>query len=185
MSEDARARDAGAYLIHPLVLAALALWLLNDHAGKSMYPGWLSGKASDVASLMVFPLVPIAALDLVRARAGKPPPGTGWIAGWVIATGAVMTTINLFDRAATAYRWGLAAAQWPLRVVYESMLGHDIPGLHPVRLTMDPTDLWTLPALLVPLMLALRSAGRVTAATILPSSASCGRKTRARPAGAV
>jgi hypothetical protein len=153
MSE--RDRDAAAYLLHPVVLAALVLWLANDHVGKAAYPGWLSGKASDIASLVVFPLVPIAALDLWRARAGKPGPGAGWILGWALATGAVMATINLFDWAATAYRWGLGAAQWPLRVVYESMLGHGVPALHPVRLTMDPTDLCTLPALLVPLALAL------------------------------
>jgi hypothetical protein len=157
MSEGARRSDAAAYLIHPVVLIALVLWLANDHVGKAVYPGWLSGKASDVASLIVFPLVLIAALDLWRARAGKPGPGAGWIAGWVMATGAVMATINLFDWAAAAYRWGLGAAQWPLRAVYESMLGHGIPGLHPVRLTMDPADLWTLPALMVPLALALRS----------------------------
>jgi hypothetical protein len=156
MSEGARARDAAAYLIHPALLVALVLWLANDHFGKAAYPGWLSGKASDIASLIVFPLVPIAALDLWRARAGTPPPGAGWIAGWVIATGAVMATINLFDWAAIGYRWGLAAAQWPLRAGYESMLGHGVPGLHPVRLIMDPTDLWTLPALLVPLALTLR-----------------------------
>jgi hypothetical protein len=100
----------------------------------------------------------------VRARTGKPPPGAGWIFGWVMATGAVMATINVFDRAATGYRWGLAAAQWPLRAVYESMLGHGVPGLHPVRLTMDATDLWTLPALLVPLALALRGVARTSGA---------------------
>lgn len=153
-------------LLHPAVLLALVVWLVNDHVAKGMYPGWLTGKLSDVASLIVFPLLPIAGYDLWLRRAAATGeitrrPGRMWDLGWIAATGFVMATINVWDGAAQVYRWGLGIAQWPVRVVLEwGIYGYGMPSIRPVRLTMDPTDLITLPALLVPLYLvfAVRAA---------------------------
>lgn len=135
-----------SYLLHPLVLVGLALWIVNDHLLKGACPGWWTGKLSDVASLAVFPLVPYAATDLWRARRGLPPPSPSTLVFWIAATGLVMATINTLHVAADAYRWGLGAAQWPLRALHARSLVH----VQPVRLTEDPTDLLALPALLVP-----------------------------------
>jgi hypothetical protein len=63
-----------------------------------------------------------------------------------------MASINLFDPAAWIYRHGLAVAQWPFRAAF----GLELPSHSPVHLTMDPTDLLTLPALLIPWLLATR-----------------------------
>ena len=148
-------------LLHPVILCALALWIVNDHLGKGLYPGWLTGKLSDMASLMVFPLLPIALHDLWSRRARRSAQraaGLGFTLalGWIVATGLVMATINVWDTAADAYRWGLGIAQWPVRAILEwGVYGHAVPIVHPVRLTMDPSDLLTLPALAVPLALVL------------------------------
>lgn len=147
---------AAAYLVHPIVLAALVVWIVNDHYGKAAVPGFWTGKLSDVASLIVFPLLPLAALDLWRHARDLPPPGTGIVWVLVVATGMVMVTINLFEPAAFAYRFGLGLAQWPLRVIGA---GGTLPELRPVHLTMDASDLLALPALLVPLSLG-RAAAR-------------------------
>ena len=40
-------RDSG--MLHPVALAALAVLVLNDHVWKARYPGWVTGKLSDVA----------------------------------------------------------------------------------------------------------------------------------------
>jgi hypothetical protein len=146
MSE--RSRFSTNLLLHPVVLTALLVWLANDHWGKASYPGWLSGKLSDVASLIVFPLIPIAALAMWRRRT----PSRGWLAGSLLATGGVMAAINTSAAAASVYRYGLAVVQWPFRALGAGAL----VDLRPVQLTMDPGDLLTLPALLVPLLL-LRS----------------------------
>jgi hypothetical protein len=106
----------------------------------------LTGKLSDIASLVVFPLVPYAAIDLWRARRGLSPPSLTTLAFWIAATGLVMATINTIGVAADAYRWGLGAAQWPIR----GLQSWSLLPIHPVRLTEDPTDLVTLPALVVP-----------------------------------
>jgi len=65
----------------------------------------------------------------------------------------VMLTINLFDGAAWAYRHGLAALQWPFAQLGASLRCNGLAPWRPVQLTMDATDLWTLPALLLPLRL--------------------------------
>jgi hypothetical protein len=134
------------YLLRPAVLVCLALWIVNDHVLKAAYASWWTGKLSDVASLAVFPLVPYAAIDLWRARRGLPPPPPMVLVGWIAATGLVMATINTIDLAGDAYRWGLGAAQWPLRALRAGAL---VP-IRRVQLTVDPTDLLTLPALIVP-----------------------------------
>lgn len=147
----------GEALLHPAVVAALALWLLNDHLLKGMAPGWLSGKLSDVACLVVVPLMPMAALELWTSRRGRPwrqRPALLW--GALLATGLVMICINLFDSSAWAYRHGLAALQWPIQQLVALASRGSLSGLRPVQLTMDPTDLWTLPALLVPLWVGRR-----------------------------
>jgi hypothetical protein len=141
------------YLLHPLAIIGLLLWIANDHVFKAAYPSWWTGKLSDVASLAVFPLIPYAAIDLWRARRGLPPPPIAVLLCWVLATGLVMATINTLDLAATAYRWGLGAAQWPFRALRTWSL---LP-IHPVRLTVDPTDLLTLPALIVPWLIVCRT----------------------------
>ena len=41
--------------MHPVALAAIAVLVVNDHVLKSAYPGWLTGKLSDIAGLVFFP----------------------------------------------------------------------------------------------------------------------------------
>jgi hypothetical protein len=154
------------YLLHPLVLLGLALWLVNDHVLKAACPGWWTGKLSDVASLAVFPLVPYAAIDLWRARRGLPPPPVSTLIVWILATGLVMVTINTLDLAADGYRWGLGAAQWPI----QALRSWSLPRIHAVRLTEDPTDLLTLPALIVPWWLIRSVTRRGTAIAEAPSA---------------
>ena len=51
---------------HPLCLAAIGLLLVNDHILKAAYPGWLTGKLSDFAWMIVFPVLLAALLSLIR-----------------------------------------------------------------------------------------------------------------------
>ncbi len=46
----------GHALIHPTCLIAMAVWWFNDHIGKPYAPSTLTGKLSDVACLVVFPV---------------------------------------------------------------------------------------------------------------------------------
>jgi hypothetical protein len=50
----------------------------------------------------------------------------------------------------------IGIVQWPVRIVAAIAAGSPLPAIAPVRFAADPTDLITLPALLVPLVLAIR-----------------------------
>ena len=91
---------------------------MNDHVLKQACPSALTGKLSDVASLAFFPLLPIAAREIVLARRGTTVnPSHTWSLAWIAATGLVMASINTIELAADAYRWGLGLAQWPIRAL--------------------------------------------------------------------
>ena len=59
-------RDSG--ILHPVALAALIALVVNDHVGKPCYPGWVTGKLSDAAGLIVFPLLACAVARPVVPR---------------------------------------------------------------------------------------------------------------------
>jgi hypothetical protein len=117
-------------LLHPIALAAIAVLLANDHVLKDAYPGWWTGKLSDVAGLVFFPLL----LALVVPFRGA-----------LIATGIVFAAVKLWQPANTVGEWLFGLARWPLDAVTTLSL----PGLGPVDIVRDPTDLVALPALAV------------------------------------
>ena len=55
-------------LLNPIFLACLLILALNDHFLKAHYPGWVTGKLSDFAGLLIFPLF-LAFLFPRQARA--------------------------------------------------------------------------------------------------------------------
>ncbi|WP_437590653.1 hypothetical protein [Sorangium sp. So ce1000] len=111
-------------LLHPLWIGALALLVLNDHAlkGSGLLPGWLTGKLSDFAGLLVAPAV-LASLLRVTSRRG--------FLGAHVVTCAVFSIIKLAPDAARAVEALMALTPLPWRI------------------TVDPTDLIALPVLLV------------------------------------
>ncbi len=62
----------GSELLHPAALAAMVVLALNDHLLKGRAPGWLTGKLSDFAGLLFFPLLLTAAWNTARWALGRP-----------------------------------------------------------------------------------------------------------------
>jgi hypothetical protein len=60
-------------LLHPVPLAAVVVLVVNDHLlkGAGLLPGWLTGKLSDLAGLLFFPLFLTAAATALRWLAGR------------------------------------------------------------------------------------------------------------------
>ena len=112
-------------LTHPAVLAAIALLLLNDHVFKRYFPSALTGKLSDFAGLLFFPLLLSALIGLLEKR---PRRAAGY--GFTL-TGLVFFAIKLFP----------SAAEWTNEV-----LGWLLGGQ--VNIIPDPTDLMALVMLL-------------------------------------
>src|SRR5262249_23942101 len=143
---------ASRALTRPIAIAAIALLVVNDHVLKAAYPGFVTGKLSDFAGLMFFPLLLAAACEQVGIRRGL----TTVIAA-TIATGLGFGSIKLFPAAGDVYRVVLAALQWPFRAGLAVLAGHPVPAMGHARLVADPTDLVALVALAVPIALALRA----------------------------
>lgn len=150
MSAEASARSLpGEVLLHPLAWGSLLMWFINDHIFKGWLPGTWTGKLSDVACLIAFPLLLVAGYEVVAAALGA----RRWRSPWVAAAalglaGFVMASINVWPLAAEGYERGLGLLQWPFLAAAAWWGGAAVPGPGRAALTMDPGDLWTLPALL-------------------------------------
>ena len=85
-----RDRPLLAALSHPVTIAAVALLLMNDHVLKSAWRSSATGKLSDVAGLVFFPLLLGALIGSVAPRRWSP----RWIvAGCIAATALVFAAI--------------------------------------------------------------------------------------------
>jgi hypothetical protein len=117
---------AFAWLTHPVTVAALALLIINDHVLKAAFPGWVTGKLSDVAGMVVAP-------PLLAALAGLIAPRVGFrrlAAGAIVAVGVGFTIIKIWS-----YGSELASEAWSL--------------ITPSLVRADAADLVALPFLAV------------------------------------
>ena len=157
-----RDRAYGDVLLHPLSLLCIALWAINDHYGKGAWPSVISGKLSDVVCLIGLSLLIGAAIELLCGLFGVSLTRARQIGAqasmWGAAFGAVvMMGINLWPSWAEAYEVGLGAVQWSAVSAWRWFTDQPITPRYRVSLTMDPTDLYTIPAALLGPMLYRRA----------------------------
>lgn len=114
-------RTALRALAHPGAVLALVILVLNDHVLKQAWPGWVTGKASDVAGLVVAPLLLAALLTIARVPR---PTGSALVA---TGLGFVFCKTTTFGAAVTSSVWSLFGT--------------------PTAIRADVTDLIALPAL--------------------------------------
>lgn len=108
-------------LAHPGSVLALVVLVLNDHVLKQAWPGWVTGKLSDVAGLVVAPLLLAAVLAAVRVPRAMPVALAATGAGFVFCKSSA---------------WGaeVTSSAW-------SLLGT------PTMIRADASDLLALPAM--------------------------------------
>ena len=70
----------------------------------------------------------------------------------VTITGLTYVAMLVVPAGGDGYRWFIGILQWPFRIAGALAAGAPLPAIAPVRFAADPTDLITLPALLVPLV---------------------------------
>jgi hypothetical protein len=121
----------------------LALLFVNDHDLKQRWPGWLTGKLSDLAGLVLLPIVLLALLELMRGRVSPTPQHAR---GCCVVVGAGFILLECWPPASLFFRATLGALQWPVRAL---LAGHAVE-LSWVRHVPDHEDLLALPALLLP-----------------------------------
>lgn len=138
-------------------LGAVVLLLVNDHVLKQQFPGFVTGKLSDLAGLAFFPLFLQALWEIGNDVARRDwRPSRRVLALSIAATGIAFTLVKLWPPATDAYRWLWGAMQWPFIALARSVRGGELPDLQAVALVRDPTDLLALPALGVAAWIGLR-----------------------------
>lgn len=150
----------GDGLVHPVALVAIVVLVVNDHWGKAAFPGLLTGKLSDFAGLLFFPLFLQAGVELGLSAARRPRTGSLRVLGACSALSALVFALVKLDTPMTAlYRVGLGALQWPVQALAALIGGEALPGLRQVAIWTDPTDLVALPMVLVAVWLGRARTG--------------------------
>ena len=137
-------------LLHPLAVTAVAVLVVNDHLVKSAWPGVVSGKLSDIAGLVFFPLLLASVAEVVVLRLGprrlmplRMPPRLA-LGAAIVLTAVGFTLVKTVAVATAAFDLALGFGQWV--VAFGPISG---AALIPTSTTTDPTDLVALPALAV------------------------------------
>src|SRR5690349_7269109 len=134
----------GDLLIHPVAVLAVVVLVINDHVLKSTFPGLVTGKLSDVAGLVFFPLLLASVVELAAlARRRTPPNRRRLVVGSIVATGLMFVVVKTTVVGSMAFGWSLGVAQWlagagPLRGVAPM----------PAAVAVDPGDLVALAGLI-------------------------------------
>ena len=135
-------------LIHPIVVLSIAALVVNDHVLKTTWGHVVTGKASDFAGLVFFPLLLVAMLEIVRwARGTFTAPSRGALIAAILITGATFALVEVTP-AASLYEVGLGSLQQP-RLATHALIAGDLDRLPRVTATSDVTDLVALPILYV------------------------------------
>jgi hypothetical protein len=154
---------AGDGLLHPVVIGAIVVLLVNDHVLKRAWPGVLTGKLSDLAGLAFAPLLLVAAAELAASSLGRSrAPGARWLGAAVAAVGLGFAAVKLIPAAEGLWEAALGVVQWPASALGDVLAGRPLPPIRPVASTADATDLVALPAVWLAHVIGL---GRISAAT--------------------
>lgn len=143
----------GELLLHPFAIAAVMLLVANDLLLKDIWPGTATGKLSDFAGLVVFALLLASLAEFVRllARRSIVVDGDAWLWPAICAVGFVFVKITSVGN--DSYAWAVGFVRWPSHVV-ASVFNHEAaPGVQPILVARDPTDLFALIVLSVPYIL--------------------------------
>jgi hypothetical protein len=133
-------------LLHPVPLVALATLILNDHVLKQRYPGWVTGKLSDVAGMVFFPLFLLAVIDIGGRLLGAAQFRRDRVLlVCALATVIVFCAVKTWAPATELYELGLGLLQWPYRAGVAILGGVSPDVVTRVALVRDATDLVAVP----------------------------------------
>jgi hypothetical protein len=171
MTEPRSLTVPGDGLLHPVFAGAVALLLVNDHLLKSAFPGLISGKLSDVAGLVFFPMLMVATWEVLAGvmRRWRGPRSLPLIVA-IIATAFVFVAIKVSSEGSSLFAEVLGRMQWFGASLGSWAVGGPTPRLSSVPAVRDPTDMAALIALLAALVFGVRRVNRHALAVERPPS---------------
>ena len=142
-------------LSHPVSVGALILLAINDHLLKpqvaktgNTVASALTGKLSDVAGMVFFPLL-LASLFELGGRLGRRPLRYHRLLVLSVLMVAIFfAAINLSNSMGAFYAETLGFLQWPLRLLVDP--GGDQGAFVAVEHIVDPTDALAVVAVMIP-----------------------------------
>jgi hypothetical protein len=157
-------RAAGELLLHPVALCALVVVLVNDHILKPHAPSTLSGKASDFAGLIYFPLLIASVIEVTRRlrRVEEWPTCIRQVVSISAVVGAAFAAIKLLPVAGDVYRAVIGFLMWPIWSFGQVVSGEGPAALSQANLVQDPWDLIALPCVLIPVWIVSRYRTQIT-----------------------
>jgi len=135
-------------LLHPVALAAIALLIANDHVLKSRWPGFVTGKLSDVAGMIFFPLFAFVVVRAAGRIARRDFAARGALVACAAVTAIAFALVKTWAPARDAFEMALGAARWPIGAV-RALLAGEAPRFARAAIVMDASDLIALPFVLV------------------------------------
>lgn len=141
-----------------MAVGALVAVILNDRVLKVHSPSWFTGKLSDFAGLVYFPLFVVAAMEAVRWLVSRRrwQLGPRSVVAVCIVVGLAMVLIKTWGPAAEFYRSSLGVVLWPAYVLGDLVQGGGPPSVRRVGLVEDRSDLVALVALVAPVWVSFR-----------------------------
>jgi hypothetical protein len=132
--------------------------IVNDRWLKVHHPSEVSGKLSDFAGLVYFPLFLVAVVEgarrLRRSRPWELSERAVWVA--VAVVGTAMVLIKTWHPAGEVYRTVMGLVLWPVDAGGSLARGNALPPLGRAGLVEDRTDLIALVALCLPVWVGHR-----------------------------
>jgi hypothetical protein len=157
--DEPRSLTAGELAWHPVAMTALAVLVVNDRWLKSAWPGFVTGKLSDCAGLVLLPIVLLSVTEVLRRICRRPMTWRYDPCVWVALSVTGFVFVKVTPAGNDAYAWAIGAIRW----VPQALLhGSGLP-IQPVLVSRDQTDLLALAVLAFPVLL-IRNRTRATRA---------------------
>lgn len=139
-------RGAAGLFLRPDVVAAIVVLIANDRVLKRRWPGWATGKLSDLAGLYLFPLVLVGVVEVGALVLRRLAPGRRLSVGVAAtATAVAFAAIKVIPAAGEAFRTTFGWLRWPLSALESGLSGDGFGAAARVNLVGDASDMLALP----------------------------------------
>jgi hypothetical protein len=148
LSDEPRSLTAGELACHPVAITALAVLVVNDRWLKFAWPGFVTGKLSDCAGLVLVPIAFLSVTELLRRIFRKPVTWRYDPFVWVALSVTGFVFVKVTPAGNDAYAWMIGAIRWAAQTLL-----YGSGPIRPVLVSRDRTDLLALAVSALPFLL--------------------------------
>jgi hypothetical protein len=140
----------GELAFHPVAVTALAVLVVNDRWLKSALPGFVTGKLSDCAGLVLLPIGLLSVAELLRRICRRPVTWRYDPLIWVALSVFGFVFVKVTPAGNDAYAWAIGAIRWQAQALFQAGSAQPI---RPVLVSRDLSDLLAVAVSALPVLL--------------------------------